>query len=76
MLFRSKEKELLDILSNPKQDIVIISNMIGMAGESSDEKVNQLRDLSGSINQKLAAVCDNVILLVAGIPLKIKGELL
>lgn len=73
---KTKEKELLDILSNPKQDIVIISNMIGMAGESSDEKVNQLRDLSGSINQKLAAVCDNVILLVAGIPLKIKGELL
>ena len=71
-----KEQLLLDILANPKQDIVIISNMVGLTLPPIDEKEKQLLEVSGILNQKIAKLSDNVILLVAGLPLKIKGDLL
>ncbi len=63
-------------ISNSKQDIVIISNMIGFSliDESGDE--NKVVKISGLFNQKLAKLSKNVILLVAGLPMKIKGDLL
>jgi adenosylcobinamide kinase/adenosylcobinamide-phosphate guanylyltransferase len=71
-----KQKDLLDFLANPKQDVIIISNMIGL-GIVPDEKCEKaLRDLSGNFNQQLAKLSDNVILLIAGLPLKVKGDLL
>jgi len=71
-----KEDKLLDLIKNPKQDIIIISNMIGLGIIPEDNMEKSLRDLSGRFNQKLAQLSDNVILLVAGLPLKVKGELL
>jgi adenosylcobinamide kinase/adenosylcobinamide-phosphate guanylyltransferase len=33
----------------------------------------QFRDLLGEVNQKVARISDNVILMIAGCPLAIKG---
>ena len=33
------------------------------------------RDLLGTVNQRLAAACDRVVLMVAGVPLAIKDQL-
>ncbi len=71
-----KENAFLEKLTCANEDVVIISNMMGLGIDPSDEKEKAIRDVSGSFNQKLAAICDNVILMVAGLPLKIKGDLL
>jgi len=71
-----KENAFLEKLICANEDVVIISNMMGLGIDPSDEKEKAIRDVSGSFNQKLAAICDNVILMVAGLPLKIKGDLL
>ncbi|MDC7236594.1 MAG: bifunctional adenosylcobinamide kinase/adenosylcobinamide-phosphate guanylyltransferase [Sphaerochaetaceae bacterium] len=66
----------LTLLTKSKQDIVIVSNMIGFNLIEESGKENKVVEISGIFNQKLAAISTNVILLVAGLPMKIKGDLL
>jgi adenosylcobinamide kinase/adenosylcobinamide-phosphate guanylyltransferase len=66
----------LTLLNKSKQDIVIVSNMIGFNLIEESDKENKVVEISGIFNQKLAAISKNVILLVAGLPMKIKGDLL
>jgi adenosylcobinamide kinase/adenosylcobinamide-phosphate guanylyltransferase len=51
---------------------VIISNEVGWGIVPDNPLARKFRDLSGSLNQALAAVADQVILTVAGIPLFLK----
>lgn len=71
-----KQDSLLNKISNAKEDVIIISNMMGLGINPEDECEKAIRNISGIFNQKLAAICDNVILMVAGIPMIVKGELL
>lgn len=73
---KEKEESLLEKLNNANVDIILISNVMGLGIDPNDNMENIIREVSGLFNQKLAALCDNVILMVAGLPLKIKGELL
>ncbi|MGD1821836.1 MAG: bifunctional adenosylcobinamide kinase/adenosylcobinamide-phosphate guanylyltransferase [Pleomorphochaeta sp.] len=73
---KEKEEALLEKLNNANVDIILISNVMGLGIDPNDNMENIIREVSGLFNQKLAALCDNVILMVAGLPLKIKGELL
>ncbi|MCY1153198.1 MAG: bifunctional adenosylcobinamide kinase/adenosylcobinamide-phosphate guanylyltransferase [Sphaerochaetaceae bacterium] len=66
----------LTLLTKSKQDIVIVSNMIGFNLIEESSKGNKVVEISGIFNQKLAAISTNVILIVAGLPMKIKGDLL
>jgi adenosylcobinamide kinase / adenosylcobinamide-phosphate guanylyltransferase len=38
-----------------------------------NEMAREFRDMAGTLNQRVAEVADEVYLVVAGIPLKIKG---
>ena len=51
---------------------VIISNEVGWGIVPDNPLARKFRDLSGNLNQALAAVADQVILTVAGIPLFLK----
>ncbi len=51
---------------------VIISNEVGWGIVPENVLARKFRDLSGNLNQALAAVADQVILTVAGIPLFLK----
>ena len=51
---------------------VIISNEVGWGIVPDNPLARNFRDLSGNLNQALAAVADQVILTVAGIPLFLK----
>jgi len=68
-------ENFLNILSHNKQDfhIYIVSNEVGTGIVPENELARQFRDLSGIINQKVAGASDEVFMVVAGIPVKIKG---
>lgn len=58
-----------------KQDatFIFVTNEIGMGGISSNEIQRRFTDLQGWVNQYIASRADEVMLMVSGIPVKIKG---
>ncbi len=62
---------LLNITSS---EVYIVSNEVGMGIVPEDEMARRFRDMAGILNQKVAEVSNEVFMLVAGIPLKIKSE--
>jgi len=53
--------------------IVLVSNEVGSGIVPAYAAGRQFRDLLGEVNQRVAAVADNVVLMFAGLPLAIKG---
>jgi adenosylcobinamide kinase / adenosylcobinamide-phosphate guanylyltransferase len=53
--------------------IVLVSNEVGSGIVPAYAAGRQFRDLLGEMNQRVAALADNVVLMVAGLPLAIKG---
>jgi adenosylcobinamide kinase/adenosylcobinamide-phosphate guanylyltransferase len=53
--------------------LVIISNELGMGMHADTEAGRKFTDLQGWINQYIAAVADEVIFMVSGIPVTIKN---
>lgn len=68
--------KLIEMIKKTNQDIVIISNIVGLGIIPNNELEKRFRDESGYFNQELAKVANNVILMVAGLPTAIKGDLL
>lgn len=62
-------------LRNAKRSIVLVSNEVGSGIVPAYAAGRQFRDLLGEINQQVAATADQVVLMVAGLPLAIKGSL-
>jgi adenosylcobinamide kinase/adenosylcobinamide-phosphate guanylyltransferase len=52
-----------------------VSNEVGDGVVPAYESGRLFRDLLGEINQRVASIADNVVLMVAGLPLLLKGEL-
>lgn len=52
---------------------ILVTNEIGMGGTSDNAIQRRFTDLQGWMNQYAAARADEVVLLVSGIPVKIKG---
>lgn len=59
------------ITHNPLR-LFIVSNEVGMGIVPDNELARRFRDLAGKLNQKVAAAADEVYLVAAGIPIKIK----
>ncbi len=63
---------LCGLLQRRQSNFILVSNEAG-SGLVPDNRLGRLyRDELGKANQKLAAICDEVYLLTAGIPLKLK----
>jgi len=69
---KAMQQELDQMLSH-EATYIIVTNEIGLGGISENELQRRFTDLQGSINQYAAARADEVILMVSGIPVKIKG---
>ena len=52
---------------------LFVTNEIGLGGTSDNEIQRKFTDLQGWMNQYVASLADEVILMVCGIPVKIKG---
>jgi len=67
-------KELIEELGrNRSADLFIVSNEVGMGIVPENRLARQFRDMAGMLNQRVAAAADEVVLVAAGIPIKIKG---
>lgn len=65
--------EFLKVLEHPPCSLVIVTNETGLGIIPADAESRAYRDCAGRLNQKVAALADRVVMLVAGIPVTIKG---
>lgn len=69
-----KQKELfLQALTDCPATIIIVTNEVGMGIIPDNPLARDFADALGMLNQQLAQLSDEVILMVSGIPLWIKG---
>ena len=62
-------------LANASAPVVLVANEVGSGIVPDNPLGRRFRDLQGLLNQRLAARADRVVLVVAGLPLAIKGTL-
>ncbi len=67
-------KALQDAISAPPCPVILVTNEVGTGIVPENSLARRFRDLTGWCNQKLAAVCDEVVWMVAGIPVTIKSN--
>ncbi len=65
--------KLADIKPDSPCHFFIVSNEVGMGIVPENKLGRQFRDLAGMLNQKVAEIADEVYLVTAGIPMKIKS---
>ena len=83
---QATEEKMDELINNLKQlkespvcstgpgcsELYIVSNEVGMGIVPENDLAREFRDLAGSLNQRIAEISDEVYLVVAGIPVKIK----
>ena len=65
-------KAEFDLLAQQEAYLIFVTNELGMGGVSPDETQRLFTDLQGWLNQYIASKADEVILMVSGIPMKVK----
>ena len=69
------ETQRLDAaLAARKTSTVLVSNEVGSGIVPDNAEARRFRDLQGRLNQRIAARADRVVLLVAGLPMVVKGQ--
>jgi adenosylcobinamide kinase/adenosylcobinamide-phosphate guanylyltransferase len=65
---------LCETLRSARCNVVLVSNEVGSGVVPEYEVGCRYRDLLGEINQKVASIADDVVLMVAGLPFALKGH--
>ena len=65
-------KQEFDRFTKQEATFIFVTNEIGMGGTSENEIQRKFTDMQGWMNQYVAARADEVILMVCGIPMKVK----
>lgn len=73
MQFRQQRQALLDVLPRLPGRIILISNEVGMGIVPMGALTRCFADEAGRLNQAIAAQCQQVTLVAAGLPLTLKG---
>lgn len=74
--FEQQRQAFLDCLPTLPGEIIMVSNEVGMGIVPMGEMSRRFLDESGRLHQDVAAICDRVVLTVAGLPHTLKGEAL
>ena len=65
-------KQEFDKFTNQEATFIFVTNEIGSGGVSDNEVQRKFTDVEGWMNQYIASKADEVILMVCGIPMKVK----
>ena len=65
---------LCEALRTVQCSVVLVSNEVGSGVVPAYPLGRRYRDLLGEINQRVARIADDVVLMVAGLPLALKGH--
>lgn len=66
--------EFLDALEKSLSDVILVSSEVGLGIVPDNEMSRKFRDHLGSLHQRVAAISETVIMMVAGIPMIVKGQ--
>jgi adenosylcobinamide kinase/adenosylcobinamide-phosphate guanylyltransferase len=65
---------VVDAIATTRASVFLVSNEVGSGVVPAFKSGRLFRDLLGEVNQQVARVANRVVLLVAGIPVPIKGR--
>ncbi len=66
-------EEVLVVLSDPPLNVILVTNEVGLGIIPADPLSRAYRDLAGRMNQRIAEVANEVVLVVCGLPHVLKG---
>jgi adenosylcobinamide kinase/adenosylcobinamide-phosphate guanylyltransferase len=66
--------ELVDAVGAFRGPLALVSPEVGLTVVPATESGRRFADALGALNQRLAAVCDRVVLVIAGQPLTVKEQ--
>ena len=69
----SQVEELVEQIPRFSFHFLAVGNEVGLGPLPDSVASRQFRDVLGWVNQRLAAACEEVVFMAAGIPMKIKG---
>ena len=65
---------VIDAIATTRASVFLVSNEVGSGVVPAFKSGRLYRDLLGEVNQQVARVADRVVLLIAGLPVTIKGD--
>jgi len=68
----AESRRLAEVLSRPRGPWFVVSNEVGLGIVPDNALARRFRDAAGRLNQHVATVADGVLMMVAGLPLKVK----
>ena len=74
-LFREQTTALIDTLPQLPGHVILVSNEVGWGIVPMHPVSRLFADEQGRLNQRVAAVCDQVTLVAAGLPVTLKAPL-
>ncbi len=69
----SQIEAFIKILSQPRANIIIVTNEVGLGIMPDNTLARRYADRLGRVNQRMAVVSDEVVMLISGIPQWVKG---
>jgi adenosylcobinamide kinase/adenosylcobinamide-phosphate guanylyltransferase len=67
-------EQLAGMLARHAGPVVLVTNEVGSGIVPDNALARRFRDAQGRLNQRMAALADRVVLVVAGMPLVVKGN--
>lgn len=73
--FERERDALLKLMPSLKGQVLLVSNEVGLGVVPMGELTRRFVDEAGRLHQALAAQCERVVFVAAGLPLPLKGSL-